>query len=162
MSGINKVILIGRLGKDPESREVNSKVLTRFSLATSDNWTDKTTGQKQEKTEWHNVSIWGRQGEIAKQYLKQGSQVYIEGKIETQKYQDKTTGQDKYITKVVLNGFDSVLQMLDSKSSNDQRVPVPQAARSPQVDNTHLTDRGSDGQSITPVAKDEFDDNIPF
>jgi single-strand DNA-binding protein len=162
MSGINKVILIGRLGKDPESREVNSKVLTRFSLATSDNWTDKTTGQKQEKTEWHNVSIWGRQGEIAKQYLKQGSQVYIEGKIETQKYQDKTTGQDKYITKVVLNGFDSVLQMLDSKSSNDQRVPVPQAARSPQVDNTHLTDRGSDGQSITPVAKDEFDDDIPF
>jgi len=162
MSGINKVILIGRLGKDPESREVNSKVLTRFSLATSDNWTDKTTGQKQEKVEWHNVSIWGRQGEIAKQYLKQGSQVYLEGKIETQKYQDKTTGQDKYITKVVLNGFDSVLQMLDSKSSDDQRVPVPQPARSPQVDNTHLTDRGSDGQSITPVAKDEFEDDIPF
>ena len=88
--------------------------------------------------------------------------MYLEGKIETQKYQDKTTGQDKYITKVVLNGFDSVLQMLDSKSSDDQRVPVPQPARSPQVDNTHLTDRGSDGQSITPVAKDEFDDNIPF
>ena len=159
MSGINKVILVGRLGKKPEAREVNNKVMVTFSLATSDSWTDKNTGQKQEKTEWHNICIWGRQGEIAAQYLDKGSQVYLEGKIETRKYQDKTTGQDRYSTQIVLNGFDSTLQMLDSKASSDQRVPVPQAARSPQVNNSHLTDRGGDGQ---PVAKDEFDDDVPF
>jgi|TARA_R110002033_G_C3806769_1_gene231739 single-strand DNA-binding protein len=163
MSGINKVILVGRLGKKPEAREVNNKVLVTFSVATSDSWTDKNTGQKQEKTEWHNICIWGRQGEIAAQYLDKGSQVYLEGKIETRKYQDKTTGQDRYSTQIVLNGFDSTLQMLDSKASSDQRVPVPQAARSPQVDNSQLRDLGGDGQSIPPVALDDFEDkDIPF
>ena len=104
---INKVILIGRLGEDPVSREVNGKVLANFSLATSEAWHDK-TGKKQEKTEWHKIAIWGRQAEIAGQYLTKGSQVYLEGKIQTEKFQDKNTGADKYITKVVLNGFDFI------------------------------------------------------
>ena len=101
MSSVNKVILIGRLGKDPETRDVNGKVLASFSLATSESWNDKNTGQKQEKTEWHNVSVWGRQGEIAAQYLRKGSQVFLEGQIETQNYVDKTSGQTRYSTKVV-------------------------------------------------------------
>ena len=161
MAGINKVILVGRLGAKPESKETANGLGARFSLATSESYTSKATNQKVEKTEWHNVVVWGKLAEIVIQYLDKGSQVYIEGKIETQKYQDKT-GQDKYITKIVLNGFNSKLEMLDSKPSNDQRVPVPQPGRSPQVDNSQLRDLGSDGQSITPVAKDEFDDDIPF
>ena len=160
MSGINKVILVGRLGKKPEAREVNNKVLVTFSVATSDSWTDKNTGQKQEKTEWHNICIWGRQGEIAAQYLDKGSQVYLEGKIETRKYQDKTTGQDRYSTQVVLNGFDSEVYMLDSKPSSDQKVPVPQAARTPHE---QQRPQGDVGQSIPPVALDDFEDkDIPF
>ena len=161
MSGINKVILVGRLGKDPESKETANGLGARFSVATSESYTSKATGQKVENTEWHNIVVWGKLAEIAAMYLKKGSMVYLEGKLETQKYQDKT-GQDRYITKVVLNGFNSKLEMLDSKPSSDQRVPVPQAARSPQVDNSQLRDLGGDGQSITPVAKDEFDDDIPF
>lgn len=159
MSGINKVILIGHLGADPESRDINGTVATRFSLATSKTWNDK-QGQKQEKTEWHNIKLWGKLAETAQTYLKKGHKVYLEGHLETQKWQDKTTGFDKYRTEVVLNGFSDTLQLLEKKDT--QEVPVPQAARSPQVDSNHLTDRGSDGQSIPPVAKDDFEDNIPF
>ena len=162
MSSVNKVILIGRLGKDPETQDVNGKVLASFSIATSESWNDKNTGQKQEKTEWHNVSVWGRQGEIAAQYLRKGSQVYLEGQIETQKYIDKTSGQNRYSTRVVLNGFNSTLQMLDTKSA-ETRVDVPQAARSPQNHHSQLRDLGNDGQSITPVQTDGFEDkDIPF
>lgn len=160
-TGINKVILVGRLGAKPESKETANGLGARFSLATSESYTSKATNQKVEKTEWHNVVVWGKLAEIAAMYLKKGSMVYLEGKIETQKYQDKT-GQDKYITKIVLNGFGDTLLLLEKKDSNDQRVPVPQPARSPQVDNNQLRDLGGDGQSITPVAKDEFDDDIPF
>ena len=151
MSGINKVILVGRLGAKPESKETANGLGARFSLATSESYTSKATNQKVEKTEWHNVVVWGKLAEIVIQYLDKGSMVYLEGKLETQKYQDKT-GQDRYITKVVLNGFNSKLEMLDSKPSNDQRVPVPQAARSPQVQDRPVGDLG----------KDEFDDDIPF
>jgi single-strand DNA-binding protein len=158
MSGINKVILVGRLGAKPESKETANGLGARFSLATSESYTSKATNQKVEKTEWHSVVVWGKLAEIVIQYLDKGSMVYLEGKLETQKYQDKT-GQDRHITKVVLNGFNSKLEMLDRKPSSDQRVPVPQPGRSPQVDNSHLTDRGGDGQ---PVAKDEFDDDVPF
>jgi len=153
MSGINKVILIGRLGAEPETAETKNGLGCKFSLATSESWTDK-QGQKQEKTEWHNIVIWGRLAEVAAQYLHKGSQVYLEGKLETTKY------NEKYYTRVVLNAYGSKLEMLDSK--NSEEVPVPKAARSPQVDSNHLTDRGSDGQTITPVAKDDFEDEIPF
>ena len=153
---INKVILVGRLGSEPEAKETKNGIGVKFSLATSDSWTDKNTGQKKEKTEWHNVVIWGRLAEVAKQYVHKGDKIYIEGKIETQKY------LEKYYTRVVLNGFGSVLEMLESKSS-EPRVPVPQAARSPQNDNSQLRDLGNDGQSITPVQTDGFEDkDIPF
>ena len=159
MSGINKVILVGRLGAKPESKETANGLGARFSLATSESYTSKATNQKVEKTEWHNVVVWGKLAEIVIQYLDKGSQIYIEGKLETQKYQDKT-GQDRYITKVVLNGFNSKLEMLDSKPSNDQRVPVPQPARTPHE---QQRPQGDVGQSIPPVALDDFEDkDIPF
>ncbi len=100
MSSVNKVILVGRLGKDPEVRfNQGGQAICKFSVATSENWTDKQTGQKQEKTEWHNIVIFGKLAEIAGQYLKKGSQVYLEGKLTTSKYQDQN-GQDRYSTNV--------------------------------------------------------------
>jgi single-strand DNA-binding protein len=99
--GVNKVILLGNLGADPEKRETPSGLtITNLNLATSEQWTDKQSGEKRENTEWHRVVLFGRLGEIAAQYLNKGSQVYIEGRIQTRKWQDKE-GQDKYTTEIV-------------------------------------------------------------
>jgi single-strand DNA-binding protein len=146
MSGINKVILIGRLGKEPETQETSKGLGCKFSLATSDSWTDK-QGQKQEKTEWHNIVIWGRLAEVAAQYLHKGDKVYLEGKLETTKF------NEKYYTRVVLNAFGSKLEMLDSKNSQNQVVPAPEPPRTPHTESQ---------PSITPVEKDDFEDEIPF
>ena len=162
MSGINKVILIGRLGADPVSREVNGKVLANFSVATSETWNDK-TGKKQEKTEWHNIAIWGRQAEIAIQYLIKGSRVYLEGKIQTEKFQDKNTGADKYITKVVLNGFDSKLQLLDSKNTQQQSNPSPLPQSSQQSNQSSQQSNVQVGAIKADNGTDGFEDeDIPF
>ena len=113
---VNKVILIGNLGKDPEVRSFqNGGQVCSFSLATSENWKDKSTGEKREKTEWHNISIFS-DGlvRVAQQYLKKGSKVYIEGQLETRKWQDKE-GKDRYTTEVVLRNFASTLVMLDGR-----------------------------------------------
>ena len=109
--GINKVILIGNLGKDPEARSfANGGSVTNATVATSESWRDK-EGNQQERTEWHNVVFHNKLGEIVAQYLKKGSKVYIEGSIRTRKYQDKTSGQDRYITEIHANE----MQMLDGK-----------------------------------------------
>jgi len=100
--GVNKVILVGNLGADPDARYMPSGgAVTSISVATSEQWTDKSTGQKQERTEWHRVTLFNRLGEIAAEYLRKGSQVYIEGSIRTEKYQDKQTGQDRYSTQII-------------------------------------------------------------
>jgi single-strand DNA-binding protein len=151
MSGINKVILIGRLGAEPETAETKNGLGCKFSLATSESWTDKKTGQKQEKTEWHKIVIYGRLAEIAAQYLHKGSQVYLEGKLETVEYLDKAN-QKKWTTRVVLNAFNSKLEMLDNKNSQEQSNPVPPTTPPPVKEHT----------PIEPVAKDEFEDDIPF
>ena len=118
--GINKVILVGNLGQDPEVRyAANGGAITKISIATSESWKDKNSGQMQEKTEWHNVTFFGKLAEIAGEYLRKGSQVYVEGKLRTDKFQDKTTGQDRYSTGVVVDGFTGVLQMLGGQSIND-------------------------------------------
>ncbi|HBQ45312.1 MAG TPA: single-stranded DNA-binding protein, partial [Thiomicrospira sp.] len=97
MRGVNKVILVGTLGRDPEMKyAANGNAIATFSVATSEQWNDKSTGQKQEKTEWHRVVIFGKLAEIAGQYLTEGSQVYLEGKLQTRKWQDQNTGQDRY------------------------------------------------------------------
>lgn len=150
---VNKVILVGRLGKDPETRYMTSgEAVTNVTLATSENWKDK-SGEKQEKTEWHNLVFYRRLAEIAGEYLKKGSQVYVEGKLQTRKWQDKE-GKDRYTTEIVVNE----MQMLGSKSSGgsfevveNQSAPsrAPAARTAPSA----------------PAAKtnfDNFDDDIPF
>ncbi|MFA8442999.1 single-stranded DNA-binding protein [Yoonia sp.] len=114
---VNKVILIGNLGADPEVRTFqNGGKVANLRIATSETWKDKNTGERREKTEWHTVAIF-QEGlvRIAEQYLKKGSKVYIEGKLQTRKWQDQS-GQDRYSTEVVLNGYDGTLTMLDSRS----------------------------------------------
>jgi single-strand DNA-binding protein len=112
--GVNKVILVGNLGKDPEVRYTpNGKAVANLTLATSESWKDQ-SGQMQEKTEWHRVSMFGKLAEIAGEYLRKGSQVYIEGKLQTRKWQNKE-GQDQYTTEIVLDPFNGVMQMLGGK-----------------------------------------------
>ena len=149
MAGINKVILIGNLGAKPELKYSPSNVgITNLSVATSETWTDKNTGQKQEKTEWHRVSVFGKLAEVVTKYCDKGSKVYIEGKLQTRKYQDKT-GADRYTTEIMVSGFNGIIQMLDSANN---------------------TNSGSNQNSVTslvtpidPVPADPvFDDVIPF
>jgi len=115
--GINKVILIGNLGNDPETRyTAQGSAITNLSVATDESYKDKNTGQIVPKTEWHRVVLFNRLAEIAKEYLKKGSKVYLEGRLQTQKWQDKATGQDRYTTEIVANE----MQMLDSRGGFDQ------------------------------------------
>ena len=118
---LNKVLLIGRLGADPEIKQmVNGKSVARLSLATSQSWKDKNTGEKKEKTEWHRVVIFN-EGlvNVVQQYLKKGAQVYIEGQLSTRKWKDEKSGQDKYSTEVVLQGYNSSLTMLGGKNNSN-------------------------------------------
>ncbi|SFR62634.1 single-stranded DNA-binding protein [Thiomicrospira sp. ALE5] len=113
MRGVNKVILVGTLGRDPEVRyAANGNAIANISLATSEQWNDRATGERQERTEWHRVVIFGKLAEIAQQYLTKGSQVYFEGKLQTRKWQDQNTGQDRYSTEVVIDQGGGVMQML--------------------------------------------------
>ena len=156
MAGINKVILVGNLGAKPEIKYAsNGNAISNLSVATSESWTDKSTGQKQDRTEWHRVSLFGKVAEIAGQYLDKGSKVYVEGKLQTRKWQDQN-GQDRYTTEVVVSGFNGTLQMLDrrddmnSNPATQGSQPQSQAAPEPAP------------AAITPVASDEFEDDIPF
>ena len=151
MAGINKVILVGNLGAKPEVKYAsNGNAISNLSVATSESWTDKSTGQKQERTEWHRVSLFGKLAEIAGQYLDKGSKVYVEGKLQTRKWQDQN-GQDRYTTEVVVSGFNGTLQMLDRRDDSSSSAPSEDAA-----------EKGQTEPSITPVSKEEFEDDIPF
>ncbi len=114
--GVNKVILIGNLGNDPDVRFTpNGSAVANLSVATSESWKDRNTGQQQDRTEWHRVVIFGKLAEIAQQYLRKGSKIYIEGKLQTRKWQGQD-GQDRYTTEVVVDGFSGQMQMLDGRS----------------------------------------------
>jgi len=160
MAGINKVILVGNLGAKPEIKYAsNGNAISNLSVATSESWTDKNTGQKQERTEWHRVSLFGKVAEIAGQYLDKGSKVYVEGKLQTRKWQDQS-GQDRYTTEVVISGFSGTLQMLDRRDDSNspmQSQSQPQSQPQPQP-----PQNGQQAPTITPVAQDEFEDDIPF
>jgi single-strand DNA-binding protein len=156
---VNKVILIGNLGADPEIRKTNDgRPIANLRIATSESWKDKATGEKREKTEWHRVVIFS-EGlcRIAEQYLKKGSKVYIEGSLQTRKWQDKDTGADRYSTEVVLQNFNSTLTMLDGRS-----------AGAGMSDDGGSSEFGSTGTAPRPrVAaggnkRSELDDDIPF
>ena len=126
MASINKVILIGRLGKDPEVRSMsNGGEVVSFSLATSESWNDKGSGERKEKSEWHNIVIFNEGiGKIAKQYLRKGSQCYLEGQLQTRKWTDQN-GNDKYTTEVVLQKFRGELTLLDSKGDGRGEAKKP-------------------------------------
>lgn len=123
---VNKVIILGNVGKDPEIRSMqNGKEIANLTIATSESWKDKATGERKEKTEWHRVVIFS-EGlvKVVKEYVKKGSKLYIEGSLQTRKWQDKS-GNDKYATEIVLQGFGSTLQMLDKRdASNSTSQPV--------------------------------------
>ena len=162
MAGINKVILVGNLGAKPEVKYGSTgNAMTNLSVATSESWTDKNTGQKQERTEWHRVSLFGKLAEIAGQYLDKGAKVYVEGKLQTRKWQDQS-GADRYTTEVVVSGFNSTLQMLDRRDNNaGAGAPAPQqAAPAPTAPMQQQTQAAID--PITPVDNGGFDDDIPF
>lgn len=120
MAGVNKVIIVGNLGKDPEVRFMpNGGAVANITVATSDTWKDKQTGEPKEKTEWHRVVMFGKLAEIAGEYLKKGSKVYLEGALQTRKWTNQQ-GQDQYTTEIVLQGYNGVMQMLDGKPSQGQ------------------------------------------
>jgi len=151
MAGINKVILVGNLGAKPEIKyAANGNAVANLSVATSDSWIDKSTGQKQERTEWHRVSLFGKLAEVATQYTDKGSKVYVEGKLETRKYTDKD-GIEKYATNIVVGGFNGVFQMLDRLEDSSSRSS-----------NENVTAKNQVEPKITPVSKEEFEDDIPF
>jgi single-strand DNA-binding protein len=150
--GVNKVILIGNLGQDPESRTTpGGTTVTNIRVATSESWTDKQSGEKKEQTEWHTVVMWNRLGEIAAEYLKKGSQVYIEGRLQTRKWQDKS-GNDRYSTEIVA----SEMQMLGGRGGGGGAAQE-----------TRDTREGS-GRAAAPAGAPaggggaDFDDDIPF
>ncbi|WP_428086940.1 single-stranded DNA-binding protein [Candidatus Thioglobus sp.] len=160
MAGINKVILVGNLGQKPEVKFAsNGNAIANISLATSETWTDKNTGQKQERTEWHRVSLFGKLAEIAGQYLDKGSKVYVEGKMQTRKWQDQS-GADRYTTEVVVSGFNGTLQMLDSRN-NSGAAPQPAGQQQPAPAPAAKAPIATQ-DPITPVDNAGFDDDIPF
>lgn len=142
--GVNKVILVGNLGNDPEVRYLpNGDAVANLSVATTDSWKDKQTGEKQERTEWHRVVMFKRLGEIAGEYLKKGSQVYIEGKLQTRKWQDNS-GNDRYTTEIVANEMQMLGGRGGSASFSGDSAPASASA------------------APAPVEAGDFDDDIPF
>ncbi len=141
--GINKVIIVGNLGADPDSRTMPSgNAVTNISVATSESWNDKETGERQEKTEWHRVVFFGRLAEIASDYLKKGSQVYVEGKLQTRKWEDKE-GNERWTTEIVANQMQMLGERMSQGTSNQGNVTKQNTSSNEFVD-------------------EEFDDDIPF
>ena len=145
---LNKVLLIGRLGADPEIKQmVNGKSVARLSLATSQSWKDKSTGEKKEKTEWHRIVVFN-EGlvNVVQQYLKKGAQVYVEGQLSTRKWKDEQSGQDKYSTEILIQGYNSSLTMLGGGNQSS----IPSQDNKQTIENT---------SQATP---NDLDDDIPF
>lgn len=173
MAGVNKVIIVGNLGNDPEMRTMpNGEAVANISVATSESWNDKTTGERREITEWHRIVFYRRQAEVAGQYLRKGSKVYVEGRLRTRKWQDQN-GQDRYTTEIQ----GDVLQMLDSRNSSGEwgsnnqnnwnQAPAQNNYNQNSYDNyaqaPAQTSRPSAAKPATADAPmDNFDDDIPF
>jgi len=163
---VNKVILVGNLGADPDIRHTqDGRPIVNLSVATSENWRDKSTGERREKTEWHRVVIFNEGlAKVAENYLKKGSKVYLEGQLQTRKWQDQS-GQDRYATEVVLQGFGGRLEMLDSAKGSGYKP----GGNGPEdyghdADRAHGPSSGTSGQNnggAAPMSRD-LDDDIPF
>lgn len=172
--GINKVILVGNLGNDPEIRYMpNGGAVANITIATSDSWRDKATGEQREKTEWHRVVLFGKLAEVAGEYLRKGSQVYIEGQLQTRKWQNQQ-GQDQYTTEIVVQGFNGVMQMLGGRAQGGAGAPAmggqqqpqqggwgqPQQPAQPQQYSAPKQQQAPQQQYNEPPM--DFDDDIPF
>jgi single-strand DNA-binding protein len=151
---VNKVILIGNLGRDPEVRYTpNGLAVANMTIATTEAWKDKQSGENQERTEWHRIVMYSRLAEIAGEYLRKGSKIFIEGRLQTRKWQDKNTGQDRYTTEIIADS----LQMLDSKGANghsSDHPPLPSVTEKASVETAPAAGE--------PIVMDHFDDEIPF
>jgi len=147
MRGVNKVILVGTLGSDPELKyAANGNAIATISLATNEEWNDKGTGQKQTKTEWHRVVFFGGLADIVGAYLGKGSHIYIEGKLQTRKWQDQSTGADRYTTEVVVDGFTGHMEMLGGgQTAAGKNNPTAEQPQSQQNQYTHPS-----GQAMAP------------
>ncbi|AEO08313.1 single-stranded DNA-binding protein [Buchnera aphidicola] len=167
--GINKVILIGHLGQDPEVRYMpNGNAVVNMTLATSENWKDKNTGEHKEKTEWHRIVLFGKLAEIAGEYLRKGSQVYIEGALQTRKWQDQN-GIERYTTEIIVN-IGGTMQMLGSRNTNLQTLSThennnieEQIKKTDQVDfKKNIVSHNSNKDLVHTSSEIDFDDEIPF
>lgn len=162
---VNKVILVGNLGRDPEVRSFqNGGKVCNLRIATSETWKDKQTGERKEKTEWHTVAIFSEPlVRVAEQYLRKGSKVYIEGKLQTRKWQDQS-GADKYSTEVVLQGYDGTLTMLDGREGGGDRGAVGNMGGAAGGDYGGGYDSGSSPAPARAAARPsrDIDDDIPF
>ncbi|EOW9381992.1 single-stranded DNA-binding protein [Vibrio cholerae] len=173
--GVNKVILIGNLGQDPEVRYMPSGgAVANITIATSETWRDKATGEQKEKTEWHRVTLYGKLAEVAGEYLRKGSQVYIEGQLQTRKWQDQS-GQDRYSTEVVVQGYNGIMQMLGGRAQQGgmpaqggMNAPAQQGSwgQPQQPAKQHQPMQQSASQQYSQPQYNEppmdFDDDIPF
>jgi single-strand DNA-binding protein len=156
--GVNKVILVGNLGKDPETRYMPSgSAVTNLTLATSESWKDKQSGDQQERTEWHKIAMFGRLAEIAAEYLRKGSQVYIEGKLRTRKWQDKE-GKDRYTTEIVADE----MQMLGSKGGGGASAGAGAAMGASAAGVGAAGGGGRTAVNDSAGPPGDFDDDIPF
>lgn len=183
MAGVNKVIILGNLGKDPEVRFMpNGGGVANMTIATSETWKDKQTGEQKEKTEWHRVVMFGKLAEIAGEYLKKGSKVYIEGALQTRKWQNQQ-GQDQYTTEIVVQGFNGTMKMLDGKPDGQQATPQqpvqqqggyqnqanptyqqakPQNQARQQTNQAVQQNVNQGQQQVNTNGAVDFDDSIPF
>ena len=152
MAGINKVILVGNLGQDPEIRTMpNGEAVANIMVATSESWNDKNTGERREVTEWHRIVFYRRQAEVAGEYLRKGSKVYVEGRLRTRKWQDQN-GQDRYTTEIIWD----VLQMLDSRQSGDNQD------KPSTNNNAYANAKNGVKPKQQAESADDFNDDIPF
>ena len=162
MASINKVILVGNLGQDPEVKYMPSGgAVTNVSIATTDSWTDKSSGQKQDRTEWHRVVFFNRLAEIVGEYLRKGSQVYVEGSLRTRKWQDQN-GQDKYTTEIVAREMQMLGSRAGGSSDFQKSTPQQQPAQQGGGYQQNAPQQAPAQQSTPPQNFDNFDDDIPF
>ena len=158
---VNKVILVGNLGADPEVRRLqDGRMMVNLSIATSESWRDKQSGERREKTEWHRVVIFNEGlAKIAEQYLRKGSKIYVEGQLQTRKWEDQN-GQERYSTEVVLQGFNSALTMLDTRGGGGEAED--RSGRGADFGSSSPMDKAGSGGAGGGPLKDEIDDEIPF
>jgi single-strand DNA-binding protein len=163
MRGINQATILGTVGQDPEVKyAANGTAICNLSLATSEKWKDKTTGEEKEQTEWHRIVLIGKLAEIAGEFVKKGGQVFVQGKIKTRKWQDQSTGQDRYSTEIVVDQFNGIMQMVGGKREGGGGMVDQQANAYTQQYQAPAQQRPQQRPQPTYTPNDFDDDDVPF